>query len=86
MTSMTEVVDVDTDPRTAFTIFTNEFGQWWGRGPIDAYNSWRLIERRIEAGVGGRLVEDYGDEERVLGTITTWEPGAPDWRGGPTTT
>jgi hypothetical protein len=76
MTSMTEVIDVDTDPMTAFTIFTDEFDQWWGRGPIDAYNSWRLIERRIEAGVGGRLVEDYGDEERVLGTITIWEPGA----------
>ncbi len=76
MTSMTEVVDVDTDPMTAFTIFTDEFDQWWGRGPIDAYDSWRLIARRIEAGVGGRVVEDYGDEERVLGTITIWEPGA----------
>ena len=76
MTSMTEVIDVDTDPMTAFTIFTDEFDQWWGRGPIDAYESWRLVERRIEGGVGGRLVEDYGDEERVLGTITIWEPGA----------
>ena len=47
-----------------------------GNGPIDAYESWRLVERRIEPGVGGRLVEDYGDEERVVGTITVWEPGA----------
>jgi hypothetical protein len=76
MTSMTESIDVDTDPMTAFTVFTDEFDQWWGRGPIDAYDTWRLIERRIEGGVGGRLVEDYGDEERVLGTITIWEPGA----------
>ena len=36
MTTMTEVIDVDTDPMTAFTVFTDEFDQWWGRGPIDA--------------------------------------------------
>src|SRR3954447_11394109 len=76
MTRMTETIDVDTDPNTAFTTFTDEFDQWWGRGPIDAYDTWRLVERRIEGGVGGRLVEDYGDEERTLGTITIWEPGA----------
>ena len=76
MTSMTELIDVDTDPMTAFTAFTDEFDQWWGRGPIDAYDTWRFVERRIEGGVGGRLVEDYGDEERVTGTITIWEPGA----------
>ena len=76
MTTMTEVIDVAIDPLTAFTIFTDEFDQWWGRGPIDAYDTWRLVERRIEGGVGGRLVEDYGDEERVTGTITIWEPGA----------
>ncbi len=76
MTGMTEVIDVDTDPATAFSVFTDEFDQWWGHGPIDAYDTWRLVERRIEGGVGGRLVEDYGDEVRVLGTITIWEPGA----------
>jgi hypothetical protein len=76
MTSMTEVIDIATDPATAFTVFTDEFDQWWGCGPIDAYDTWRLVERRIEGGVGGRLVEDYGDEERVTGTITVWEPGA----------
>lgn len=76
MTTMTEVIDVDADPLTAFTVFTDEFDQWWGNGPIDAYESWRLIERRIEPGVGGRLVEDYGDEQLVTGTITIWEPGA----------
>ena len=73
---MSETIEVDTDPTTTFTIFTDEFDQWWGNGPIDAYETWRLVERRIEPGVGGRLVEDYGDEERVTGTITIWEPGA----------
>jgi hypothetical protein len=76
MTSMSELIDVDVDPMTAFSVFTDEFDQWWGRGPIDAYATWRLVERRIEGGVGGRLVENYGDEERVTGTITIWEPGA----------
>ena len=65
MTTMTEVIDVAIDPLTAFTIFTDEFDQWWGRGPIGTRAAWRLVERRIEGGVGGRLVEDYGDEERV---------------------
>ena len=65
MTTMTEVIDVAIDPLTAFTIFTDEFDQWWGRGPIDAQPTrGDLVERRIEGGVGGRLVEDYGDEER----------------------
>ncbi len=76
MTNMRAEIDVDTDPVTAFKIFSEEYDQWWGNGPIDAYESWRLIERRMEPGVGGRVVEDYGDEERVLGTITVWEPGA----------
>ena len=75
MSQMTETIDVDVDPMTAFSVFTDEFDEWWGRGPIDAYDSWRLVERRIEGGVGGRLVEDYGDDELVLGTITVWEPG-----------
>lgn len=76
MPSMTEEIAVDTDPMTAFRVFTDEFDEWWGRGPIDAYDSWRLVERRMEGGVGGRLVEDYGGEELVTGTITIWEPGA----------
>lgn len=76
MSTMTAEVDVTTDPRTAFLAFTDEYDQWWGNGPIDSYESWRLVERRIEPGVGGRLIEDYGTEERVLGTITIWEPGA----------
>ena len=37
MTSMTEEIDVEVDPMTAFTVFTDEFDQWWGNGPIDAY-------------------------------------------------
>lgn len=76
MTDLSVDIEVSADPARAFKIFTEEYDQWWGNGPIDAYESWRLVARRIEPGVGGRVVEDYGDEERVLGTITIWEPGA----------
>lgn len=76
MTMMCEAIEVAADPDTAFSVFTDEFDQWWGRGPIDAYDSWRLVERRIEPGVGGRVVEVYGDDVLTLGTITVWQPGA----------
>jgi hypothetical protein len=76
MTTMSEAIDVDVDPPTAFRVFTEEFDEWWGNGPIDAYATWRLVERRIEPGVGGRLLEDYGEDQLVFGTITIWEPGA----------
>ena len=76
MSTMSTDIEVTVDPVTAFNAFTAEYDQWWGNGPIDAYESWRVVERRIEPGVGGRIVEDYGDEERVVGTITEWEPGA----------
>lgn len=76
MNSMSVDIEVAADPERAFAVFTEEYDQWWGNGPIDAYESWRLVGRRIEPGVGGRLVEDYGTEERILGTITVWEPGA----------
>ena len=52
MTTMTEEILVDTGPMTSFRVFTDEFDQWWGRGAIDAYDSWRLVERLIEGGVG----------------------------------
>ncbi|MEM7341950.1 MAG: bleomycin resistance protein [Actinomycetota bacterium] len=75
MTDMQVEIEVGVDPNTAFTVFTEEYDQWWGNGPIDAEDTWRLVERRIEPGVGGRVIEDLGDDERVLGTITIWEPG-----------
>lgn len=32
---MSTEIDVETDPATAFTRFTEEYDQWWGNGPID---------------------------------------------------
>jgi hypothetical protein len=84
MTKMTEprtrtsMVEVPADPRTAFTVFTDELDLWWVRGPINAYDSGRLVEMRCEPGVGGRILEVYDAESGEgleLARITAWEPG-----------
>jgi uncharacterized glyoxalase superfamily protein PhnB len=74
--NVTSSVDVEVDPMTAFTAFTGEFDQWWGNGPIDAWDSSRCVGRRLEPGVGGRLLEVYEDDVLELGRVTVWEPGA----------
>ena len=74
--NVTSTVDVEVDPMTAFTAFTDELDQWWGNGPIDAWDSSRAIGRRIEPGVGGRLLELYEGDSLELGRVTVWEPGA----------
>jgi uncharacterized glyoxalase superfamily protein PhnB len=74
--NVTSTVDVTVDPAAAFRAFTEEFDQWWGNGPIDAWDSSRAIGRRMEPGVGGRLLEVYADDALELARITVWEPGA----------
>jgi uncharacterized glyoxalase superfamily protein PhnB len=72
------VVEVAADPLTAFTAFTDELDLWWVRGPINAYDSGRLVEMRCERGVGGRILEVYDadtGEGLELARITVWEPG-----------
>jgi uncharacterized glyoxalase superfamily protein PhnB len=73
------VVEVATDPLTAFTVFTDELDLWWVRGPINAFDSGRLVEMRCEPGVGGRILEVYDAETGEgleLARITAWEPGS----------
>jgi uncharacterized glyoxalase superfamily protein PhnB len=72
----TSMVEVPADPRTAFTVFTDELDLWWVRGPINAYDSGRLVEMRCEPGVGGRILEVYEGDALELARITVWEPGA----------
>ena len=74
--TMSESVDVEVDPMTAFEVFTQELDQWWGNGPIDAWDSSLSVARRLEPGVGGRLLEVYPDDVLELGRLTVWEPGA----------
>lgn len=76
--SRSSMVEVAADPLTAFTAFTDELDLWWVRGPINAYDSGRLVEMRCESGVGGRILEVYDTdtgEGLELARITVWEPG-----------
>jgi hypothetical protein len=68
-------VEVSADPQTAFIAFTDELDLWWVRGPINAYDSGRLVEMRCEPGVGGRILEVYDGDALELARITAWEPG-----------
>src|SRR5262245_60620347 len=76
--SRSSAVEVAADPTTAFTVFTDELDLWWVRGPINAYDSGRLLEMRFEPGIGGRILEVYDAESGEgleLARITAWEPG-----------
>jgi uncharacterized glyoxalase superfamily protein PhnB len=76
--SRSSTVEVAADSLTAFTAFTDELDLWWVRGPINAYDSGRLVEIRCEPGVGGRILEVYDaarEEGLELARITVWEPG-----------
>ncbi len=76
--SSSSLVEVAVDPSTAFTAFTDELDLWWVRGPINAYDTGKLVEMRCEPGVGGRILEVYDAETGEgleLARITVWEPG-----------
>ena len=68
-------VEVSADPQTAFRAFTDELDLWWVRGPVNAYDSGRLVEMRCEPGVGGRILEVYEGDALELARITAWQPG-----------
>ncbi len=76
--SITSEVEVAADPATAFTAFTDEINLWWLRGPINNWDSARIVELRCEPGIGGRLLEIYDEaagDALELARITAWEPG-----------
>ena len=77
-TSVASEVVVALDPATAFSVFTDEIDLWWLRGPINNWDSARVVEMRCEPGVGGRLLEIYDEaasDMLELARITAWEPG-----------
>ena len=77
--SMTSSVEVATDLHTAFTVFTEELDCWWIQGPINFFDAARAYPKRIEPGVGGRIIELYdGDsgEGLEVARITVWDPPA----------
>jgi hypothetical protein len=76
--AVTATVEVAVDPATAFEIFTEEIDRWWKPGPINWYDPYRAVGKRIEPGVGGRWLEVYDDitgDVLEVGRITVWEPG-----------
>ncbi len=74
--TVSSVVDVEVTPDVAFAAFTEELDLWWVRGPINHWAAGRTREMRIEAGVGGRLLEVYDEDDALeLGRVTSWEPG-----------
>ena len=78
-TSASASIEVGVDPLIAFQAFTEEIGQWWVPGPINAWDSARALTKRIEPGVGGRFLEVYDDttgDGLELGRVTVWEPGS----------
>lgn len=74
--SVSSQVEVAVDPQTAFGAFTGEMDLWWVRGPINFFDAARATARVCEPGVGGRILEVYGDDDALeVARITDWEPG-----------
>ena len=81
-------IHVAIDPASAFAVFTQEIDRWWRRGP-----AYRVAGRApgvlcFEAGVNGRLFEQYetpsGTHLHEVGRVLVWEPPARlvfSWRG-----
>ncbi|MGI9592294.1 MAG: SRPBCC domain-containing protein [Myxococcota bacterium] len=65
---------VAVDPATAFAVFTREIDAWWRRGPRFRWLTAGEGRLRFEPGVGGRLVEQHGDDEFEVGRVRVWEP------------
>jgi hypothetical protein len=71
-------VEVDVDPATAFSVFTDEIDAWYKKDRYTLYDHERTVELRFEPGVGGRLMDVYDEatgDGREMGRITAWEPG-----------
>jgi uncharacterized protein YciI len=61
---------VDTDPLTAFEVFTDRLGHWWPLAELSVYGAGATV-----AFTGGQIVERSADgKAAVWGTVTRWEP------------
>lgn len=71
-------VAVGLPPDAAFEVFTTQIDRWWRRGRRFRNASGESGIVRLEAGVGGRLFESFGNrgDERVveIGRTIVWEP------------
>jgi len=74
---------VDTDPATAFVVFTDRIGQWWPLEDLSVYGPGGTV-----GFADGQIVErSAGGDAAVWGTVYLWEPAAAlafSWHpGGP---
>jgi uncharacterized protein YndB with AHSA1/START domain/uncharacterized protein YciI len=61
---------VDTDPATAFEVFTDRLGHWWPLAELSVYGAGATVEFS-----GGQIIERSADgQAAVWGTVTRWEP------------
>jgi uncharacterized protein YndB with AHSA1/START domain/uncharacterized protein YciI len=61
---------VDTDPATAFEVFTERLGRWWPLAELSVYGAHATV-----AFTDGQIIERSADgEAAVWGTVTRWEP------------
>ena len=61
---------VDTDPATAFEVFTDRLGQWWPLAELSVYGADATVEF-----TDGQIIERSADgQATVWGTVTRWEP------------
>jgi uncharacterized protein YndB with AHSA1/START domain len=85
--SASVAITVPVAPERAFDIFTRDIGLWWRRTPQYRFRPGRDGTLRFEPGIGGRLVEAYGeapDDLYEVGRVLDWIPGerlAFEWRG-----
>jgi uncharacterized protein YndB with AHSA1/START domain len=79
-------IRVERPPETAFTVFCEEIGLWWPKGP--SFGGKDLANLCIEGRVGGRFYECYSDgTEYDIGQVTAYQPPsrvafswrAPSW-------
>ena len=72
--SVNSSIEVAVDPATAFKVFTEELDCWWIQGPINFFDTARAYYKRMEPGVGGRIVEVYDEKTGVACTLTSVPP------------
>ena len=65
---------IGVDAASAFRLFTEDVDLWWKGGPRFRWYPERGGKLRFEPGVGGRFLEDYGDDAFEVGRIEVWEP------------
>lgn len=73
--SATVTMTVDVDPETAFDTFVGDIDLWWRRGPRFRPGGFdREGTMVLEARVGGRLLERYGEGDAFeCGRVLEWE-------------